>query len=58
LDGSEEEGDKDWYDGGDEGGKDNKVNSSGKGKGDGEREMCPWAISIIVLVVKCPTHMV
>jgi hypothetical protein len=22
-----------------------------------EREMCPWAISIIVLVIKCPTQM-
>jgi hypothetical protein len=21
-----------------------------------EREMCPWAISIIVLVIECPTH--
>jgi hypothetical protein len=21
-----------------------------------EREMCPWAISIIVLVIRCPTH--
>jgi hypothetical protein len=21
-----------------------------------EREMCPWAISSIVLVIKCPTH--
>jgi hypothetical protein len=22
----------------------------------GEREMCPWAISISVLVIRCPTH--
>jgi hypothetical protein len=21
-----------------------------------EREMCPWDISIIVLVIRCPTH--
>jgi hypothetical protein len=21
-----------------------------------EREMCPWAISINVLVIRCPTH--
>jgi hypothetical protein len=21
-----------------------------------EREMCPWAISISVLVIRCPTH--
>jgi hypothetical protein len=21
-----------------------------------EREMCPWAISIIVLVIRCSTH--
>jgi hypothetical protein len=21
-----------------------------------EREMCPWSISIIVLVIRCPTH--
>jgi hypothetical protein len=21
-----------------------------------EREMCPWAISRIVLVIRCPTH--
>jgi hypothetical protein len=21
-----------------------------------EREMCPWAISITVLVIRCPTH--
>jgi hypothetical protein len=21
-----------------------------------ERKMCPWAISIVVLVIKCPTH--
>jgi hypothetical protein len=24
--------------------------------GEIEREMCPWAISIIVLVIRCPTH--
>jgi hypothetical protein len=23
-----------------------------------EREMCPWAISIHVLVIRCPTHIV
>jgi hypothetical protein len=23
-----------------------------------EREMCPWAISINVLVIRCPTHIV
>jgi hypothetical protein len=23
-----------------------------------EREMCPWAISIIVLMIRCPTHIV
>jgi hypothetical protein len=23
-----------------------------------ERERCPWAISIIVLVIRCPTHIV
>jgi hypothetical protein len=22
----------------------------------GEREMCPWAISISILVIRCPTH--
>jgi hypothetical protein len=21
-----------------------------------EREMCPWAISISILVIRCPTH--
>jgi hypothetical protein len=21
-----------------------------------EREICPWAISISILVIKCPTH--
>jgi hypothetical protein len=26
-------------------------------KGEIEREMCPWAISISVLVIKCPTQM-
>jgi hypothetical protein len=26
-------------------------------KGEIEREMCPWAISIIILVIKCPTQM-
>jgi hypothetical protein len=25
-------------------------------KGEIEREMCPWDISIIVLVIRCPTH--
>jgi hypothetical protein len=24
--------------------------------GEIEREMCPWAIFIIVLVIECPTH--
>jgi hypothetical protein len=24
--------------------------------GEAEREMCPWDISIIVLVIRCPTH--
>jgi hypothetical protein len=28
------------------------------GVGGGEREMCPWAISINVLVIRCPTHIV
>jgi hypothetical protein len=23
---------------------------------DGEREMCPWAVSISILVIRCPTH--
>jgi hypothetical protein len=23
-----------------------------------EREMCPWVISINVLVIRCPTHIV
>jgi hypothetical protein len=23
-----------------------------------EREMCPWAISINVLVIRCPTHII
>jgi hypothetical protein len=23
-----------------------------------EREMCPWSISINVLVIRCPTHIV
>jgi hypothetical protein len=27
-------------------------------KGEIEREMCPWAISINVLVIKCSTHIV
>jgi hypothetical protein len=27
-------------------------------KGEIEREMCPWAISINVLVIRCPTHIV
>jgi hypothetical protein len=26
-------------------------------KGEIEREMCPWAICIIVLVIRCPTKM-
>jgi hypothetical protein len=25
-------------------------------KGEIEREMCPWDISIYVLVIRCPTH--
>jgi hypothetical protein len=28
------------------------------GGGEGEREMCPWAISINVLVIRCLTHTV
>jgi hypothetical protein len=27
-------------------------------KGEIEREMCPWAISINDLVIRCPTHIV
>jgi hypothetical protein len=30
----------------------------GKEKSLVEREMCPWAISINVLVIRCPTHIV
>jgi hypothetical protein len=26
------------------------------GRGNPEREMCPWAISINVLVIRCPTQ--
>jgi hypothetical protein len=26
------------------------------GEGQAEREMCPWAISISILVIRCPTH--
>jgi hypothetical protein len=25
-------------------------------KGEIEREMCTWAISISILVIRCPTH--
>jgi hypothetical protein len=25
-------------------------------KGEIEREICPWAISISTLVIRCPTH--
>jgi hypothetical protein len=28
----------------------------GEGKCHLEREMCPWAISINVLVIRCPTY--
>jgi hypothetical protein len=27
-------------------------------QGGHEREMCPWAISINVLVIRCPTHII
>jgi hypothetical protein len=32
------------------------IKSSYKGPGVLERKMCPWAIYIIVLVIRCPTH--
>jgi hypothetical protein len=25
-------------------------------EGESKREMCPWAISISILVIRCPTH--
>jgi hypothetical protein len=38
------------------GGLSQETLSNVKGKFYSEREMCPWAISIIVLVIRCPTH--
>jgi hypothetical protein len=43
--------------------KNRKTPLGGKSKPSGinskdkvEREMCPWAISISILVIRCPTH--